>query len=75
MSLYETKLNTPCIVKSINILDEKIKIRLMELGLIIGESILVKNRSGLKKTILIAFNSCCFTIKDVVAREIGVEYA
>ncbi|MBR2969908.1 MAG: ferrous iron transport protein A [Clostridia bacterium] len=75
MNLYEVKLNTICVVKSINISDEKVKIRLMELGLIVGENILVKNRSSLKKTLLIAFNSSCFTIKDVIAREIGVEYA
>ncbi|MFQ6752283.1 MAG: FeoA family protein [Clostridia bacterium] len=75
MSLNEAKLNTPCIVKSVNILNEQTKIRLMELGLIVGENVVVKKRSGLKKTMLISFNSCCFTIKDVVAREIGVEYA
>ncbi len=75
MSLYEVKLNTTCIVKNIKIEDRETKIRLMELGLINGSIIKVKNKSILKKTLLIIFNSSCFTLKDNLAKLIEVNYA
>ncbi len=75
MSLSEIKLNALAIVKEINIVDTKTKIRLMELGLNIGTKIMVKNRSVMKKTMLIVFNSSCFTLKDNLAKEIVVNYA
>ena len=75
MNLNEVKLNANCIIKSINLQDEKTKIRLMELGLIAGTKILVKNKSILKKTLLVFFNYSCFTIKDDIAKNIVVDYA
>ena len=75
MSLSDVKLNTDCVIKSINIKDEKIKIRLMELGLIEGAIVQVNRRSVLKKTLLIIFNLTCFTLKDNLAKEIVVKYA
>ena len=75
MSLSDVKLNTDCIIKAVNIKDEKTKIRLMELGLIEGSVVRVNRRSVLKKTLLIIFNSTCFTLKDNLAREIVVNYA
>lgn len=75
MNLYETKLGTNCIVKEIKITDEKTKFRLMELGLIRGVKIKVNNKSVMKKTLLVVFNSCCFTMKDNIAKSIEVEYA
>ena len=75
MSLSDVKLNTNCVVKSVNIKDEKTKIRLMELGLIEGAVVQVNRRSVLKKTLLIIFNSNYFTLKDNLAREIVVNYA
>ena len=75
MSLSEVKLNTDCVIKSINIKDEKIKIRLMELGLIEGAIVQVIRRSVLKKTLLIIFNLTCFTLKDNLAKAIVVQYA
>lgn len=75
MSLNDVKINTICIIKSINIKDEKIKIRLMELGLNIGSKIVIKNKSLLKKTLLIVINSCCFTLKSNLAKGITVHYA
>ena len=74
MSLYEVKLNTFCKIKSIEVEDEKTKIRLMELGLVEGTEIYVKNKSILKKTLLVVFNSSCFTIKDNVSKSIMVIY-
>ena len=75
MNLYETKLGTNCIVKEIKIADEKTKFRLMELGLIRGVKIKVNNKSVMKKTLLVVFNSCCFTMKVNIAKSIEVEYA
>lgn len=75
MNLNEVKLNTNCVIKSINIQDEKTKIRLMELGLIEGSVVQVYRKSVLKKTLLIIFNSTCFTLKDDFAKEILVKYA
>ena len=75
MSLNDVKLNTECIVKRIDIDDEKTKIRLMELGLIEGARVLLKHKSLKKKTLLLVLNSCCFTIKDSIASGIMVKYA
>ena len=75
MSLSEIKLNVEAVVKEINIIDRKIKIRLMELGLNVGTKILVKNRNVMKRTMLVVFNSSCFTLKENLARNILVNYA
>ena len=69
------KMNTNCVIKSVGIKDEKTKIRLMELGLVEGEIVRVIKKSVLKKTLLIIFNSTCFTLKDNLAHEIVVNYA
>ncbi len=75
MNLMEANLNINCVVSSVNVKDEKTKIRLMELGLIKGCVVKVNKKSVLKKTLLIIFNSTCFTLKDNLAREIEVSYA
>ena len=74
MNLYNVKLNTICKVCNINVQNEKTKIRLMELGLVEGVAIYVKNKSLLKKTLLVVFNNSCFTIKENIAQEIEVKY-
>ncbi len=74
MTLFDAKLNTDCVVKEINIQDKPTKLRLMELGLNVNTKIKVKNKSILKKTLLIIFNSTCFTLKDVFAKQIVVNY-
>ncbi len=75
MSLSEVKLNTSCVVKAVNIKNETIKIRLMELGVVEGCKIMVSKKSVFKKTLLVIFANCCFTLKDNLAKEIEVEYA
>lgn len=75
MNLYEVKLNTACKIQSVNFADEKTKIRLMELGLIENCVVIVKKKSLLKQTLLIVFNSSCFTLKDEIAKSIVVKYA
>ena len=75
MNLNDVKLNTKCVIKSVDVKNEKIKIRLMELGLIEGCEIFVCQKSVLKKTLLIIFCSTCFTLKENIAKEIEVVYA
>ncbi|MBR6778855.1 MAG: ferrous iron transport protein A [Clostridia bacterium] len=75
MNLFEAKLNANCIIKAVEVEDEKTKIRLMELGLIVGTRLVVKYKSIMKKTLIIFFNSSCFTLKDNLAKKIVVNYA
>lgn len=75
MNLFDVKPNTWCIVKDIKIEDYKTKVRLMELGIIKNTRIIVKKKSLMKKTLLVAFSNSCFTIKDDISKEIVVEYA
>ena len=75
MKLCDVVINKSCIIKKVEVGDEKIRTRLMELGMIKGCEILVKKRSVLKKTLLVVFNSVCFTIKSNIAKEIVVVYA
>ena len=75
MRLSQVKLNTKSIIKEMNLSNEEIKFRLMELGLVEGCEINVVKRSIMKKTLLIVFCSSCFTLKSNLADEIEVEYA
>ena len=75
MSLSQAKNNQWCIIKDIEIDNFKIQLRLMELGIVVGERVIIKKKSVNKKTLLIAFLNSCFTIKDSVAKGILVEYA
>jgi len=75
MSLYDAKLNTDCIIVDIDIDDDKMKIRLMELGLTAGTRLKVTHKSIGKKTLLVVFHSSCFTLKDNIAKAVKVNYA
>ena len=75
MTLVEAKLNANCIVESVDIADEKTRIRLLELGLNKGSIVIVKKFSLLKKTLLITLNGACFTLKDELAKGVKVKYA
>lgn len=75
MLLFDAKINSRYVIKSINITDSKTKLRIMELGLITGTSVIVKRKSMLKHTFLIVFSSACFTLKDNLAKQIEVENA
>jgi len=70
----EAKLNTNLIVKNIKTNDAD-KLRLMELGLVVGMKVLVKHKSVLKNNLLIHFNNSCFMIGSEIAKNIEVEYA
>jgi len=74
MELNSAKFGTECVIKSINIDDQKMKFRLMELGIIVGAKIRVERKSVLKKTLLVVFNNSCFTLKENFAKKILVNY-
>lgn len=74
MNLSEAKLNSECIVIDFDIADEREKIRLMELGLVKGVKVKVVKKSVGKKTLLIIFNSSCFSLKDNLANGVIVNY-
>ena len=74
MELSRVKLNADCVIKSLNIAEEKIKFRLMELGIVRGAKIQVKKKSLMKKTMLVVFNNSCFTLKENLAQQIMVNY-
>ncbi len=75
MKLSEIEINKNCVIEKLEISDQNLKIRLMELGLTPGTSLYVKNRSILKKTFLIIFASSCFTLSKKIAENIKVKYA
>lgn len=75
MNLFEAKINSLCKVENLEISDEPTKIRLMELGLVVGANVKVIKKSMLKDTLLIVFNSTCFTLKANLASGILVKYA
>ncbi len=74
MDLTEAKLNTNCKIVEMNIPQEKVKIRLMELGLNVGSVLKVERKSALKQTLLIVFNYSCFTLKKDIAKFLKINY-
>ena len=74
MNLNEVNINKVCEVKSVNIENEILNLRILELGIISGTKITIKHKSLLKKTLLIAFNNSCFSINENLYKNIEVEY-
>ena len=75
MSLFDCEKNKLCKIVSVNIQDEKLKLRLYEIGFFSNSQIKVLNKSYLKSTILVSVLDSCFAIKGDVAKLIEVEYA
>ena len=75
MSLFDCEKNKLCKIVSVNIQDEKLKLRLYEIGFFSNSQIKVLNKSYLKSTILVSVLDSCFAIKADVAKLIEVEYA
>jgi len=74
MDLTEAKLNTNCKIIQMDIENEKVKIRLMELGLNVGTILKVEKKSALKQTLLLVFNNSCFTLKRDIAKFLKINY-
>ena len=74
MNLLDVRTNKVCVIKHVNIESEITKLRIMELGIFDGVKVEIKRKSLLKKTLLISYNSCCFTISNLLAKQIEVCY-
>ena len=74
MSLQCCKKNKLCEVISVNILDDKLKLRLYEIGFFPSSKIKILNMSHLKKTMLVQVLDSCFIIKSEMAEQIEVKY-
>lgn len=74
MKLYTCSQNQNLKTISIDVIDNKLKLRLYEIGIYPTAKIKVLNKSFLKKTILIQVLDSCFAIKSSIAKLIEVEY-
>lgn len=59
-------------IVSLNMLDDKLKLRLYEIGFFVGSQIQVLNVSRLKQTLLVQVLDSCFAIKSNIASLIEV---
>ena len=73
MKLADLNINESCRILDFEIVDEKLKLRLEELGLYRGNIIKILKKSPLKKTLLIQIFNSCFAIKTAIASEILIE--
>ena len=74
MKLNDCQKNKKLNVISINEIDQKLKLRLYEIGFYPSAEIKVLNISFLKHTILVQVLDSCFAIKSSIAKNIEVEY-
>ena len=74
MNLNNGEKNREYQITDINIVDERIKLRLYELGFFVNGKVMVLNRTIAKKTILVSVLDSCFIIKSDIAKSIEVEY-
>ena len=72
MSIYDCNKNEEYFIKQVNINDDKLKLRLYEIGFFVGSKIKVLNKSFLNKTLLVYVLDSCFAIKGEVAKLIEV---
>lgn len=74
MMLSNCEINRKCRVVKLNFENNKLQLRLAEIGFFVGSEIEVLKLSVLKKTILIKVLDSCFAIKSSMAQNIEVEY-
>lgn len=74
MTLLNCDLDRKCCIVLVNVEDEKLRVRLMEIGFYLSGIVTVIKRSILKKTILVEVLDSCFAIKSDMAKFIEVEY-
>lgn len=74
MTMDRCKKNTLYKILNVNIDDEKLKLRLYEIGFFAGSDVQVLNVSVLKNTLLVHVLDSCFAIKANIAKCIEVEY-
>jgi len=74
MKLSDCPKNQELKVILVNILDEKFKLRLYEIGFYQGSKIKVLKTSALKQTLLVKVLDSCFALKLDIAQNIEVDY-
>ncbi len=74
MKLQDCKKNENLKIVTINIDDDKLKLRLYEIGFFPSSKIKILNTSSVKNTMLVQVLDSCFAIKREVASRIEVEY-
>ena len=72
MSIYDCNKNEEYFITQVNIGDDRLKLRLYEIGFFIGSKIKVLNKSFLNKTLLVYVLDSCFSIKGEEAKLIEV---
>jgi len=73
MKLTELKINDECYIVALKVKDEKLKLRLEELGLYRNNKIKMLFISPLKETLLIKIFNSAFALKSNIAKDIIVE--
>lgn len=73
MRLLDLKINQEAVIKKVLLKDDKLNLRLQELGLYCGSKICILNFSPLKQTLLVKIFNSVFALKSEVAKQIEVE--
>lgn len=74
MTLQNCDLKKYCKITKVDIDNEKLKLRLYEVGFFVGARVMVLNKSCFKQTLLVKVLDSCFAIKSNMAESIEVEY-
>ena len=74
MTIKNCEKNRICEIIAVNVLDDKLKLRLYEIGFFPYSQIQVLNISALKKTLLVKVLDSCFALKSYIAECIEVKY-
>lgn len=74
MRLKNCKNNEKYKVVCLHDMEDKLKLRLYEIGFFPNSNITVLNKSYLKHTLLVQVLDSCFAIKDKIANLIEVDY-
>ena len=72
MRLVELKANQSCLIEEILLKDEKLKLRLQELGMYKGSRVEILFLSPLKQTMLVKIFNSAFALKSNIASQILV---
>ena len=72
MTLNDCDLDKVYKVLSIQDLEEKVTLRLYEIGLFLGSEIKVLNKSFSNKTLLVQILDSCFVLKEDISKHIKV---
>ena len=75
MSILDVKVNANLVILSNNIPDDRVRFRLLDMGLYRGAKVVMLDNKKHKHNILISFNSVKYMLDKSLARDIEVDYA